>query len=270
MKETCDVMEKIIPLFAVPARFPEIENLLTGNSNLPGPRGNLTLAFRWADYFERTTLPEGLGDLLDNWANISAAEAPTNNPREYLTFCAVLAWGAHYCYAAAALKKQIMDRIRAAMNDARWRIKEAAAMGLQRIAEKDFQPLQQYITGWYDSANFLEKRAFIAALAHPPILQNPEVAAFSLKISEAILNEIRVCGKAARRSEDFTVLSKGLQYALSVFVAHQPDDGFALLKKFAGWNDPDLQKIMKANLNKSRLTKKYQRQVDEVSDLLNP
>ena len=269
MKENYDVMEKIIPLFDFPEKFKEIEDLLSTNSNLPGPRGNLTLAFKFADCFEKKSISKDVLDSLIRWVNISAEEAPTNNPREYLSFCGILALGAHYCYADEETKNLIVNKFKITMNDKRWRTREGVAMGFQRIAEKDFSPIKKYFSLWYNSSNYLEKRAFVATLAHPPILKNKEIAQFSLKISDDILNDIQSSSKASRRSEDFTVLSKGLQYALSVFVAALPEEGFDLLKKYARLNDPDLNKIIKSNLGKSRLTKQYARMVDEVFAIMN-
>ncbi|MHB8841214.1 MAG: hypothetical protein ACYC56_05410 [Candidatus Aquicultor sp.] len=268
MKENYDVLEIIIPLLDFPARFKEIEDYLCANSNLPGPRGNLTLAFKFADYFEKESIGKDVLGLLITWVDISPDEAPTNNPREYLTFCGILALGAHYCYADETTKSLIMDRLKRAMSDTRWRTREGAAMGFQRIAEKDFNSIKNYFSMWYKGSNNFEKRALIAALAHPPILKDKEIARFSLKISEDILNDILSSDKASRRSEDFTVLSKGLQYALSVFVAHLPEEGFAFLKKWAQAPDPDIKKIIKANLGKSRLTRKYGDQVNEVLAVL--
>jgi len=268
MKENYHVMEQIIPSFDFPAKFKEIEDLLVENSNLPGPRGNLTLAFKFADCFEKESIGKDLLDLLTGWVNISAEETPANNPREYLTFCGILALGAHYFYADNETKSSIMDQFKIAMNDKRWRTREGAAMGLQRIAEKDFSPIKKYFSMWYKSSNYLEKRAFVATLAHPPILKDEEVVRFGLKISDDILNDILSSSKITRRSEDFTVLSKGLQYTLSVFVAYQPEEGFAFLKKWAKATDPDIKKIIKANLGKSRLTKKYGDQVNEVLAIL--
>ena len=267
--ENYDVIHKIIPLLDFPAKFEEIENFLSSNSNLPGPRGNLTLAFKFADCFENKSISKDLLDLLIRWVNILAEEAPTNNPREYLSFCGILALGAHYCYADDETKNLIMNQFKVAMNDKRWRIREGAAMGFQRIAEKDFQPIKKYFLMWYNNSNYLEKRAFIAALAHPPILKVKEITRFSLKISEDILNDILSSSKASRRSEDFKVLSKGLQYALSVFAADLPEEGFDLLKKYAILNDLDINKIIKSNLGKSRLTKKYSMMVDEVFAIMN-
>lgn len=266
--ESYDVIEKIIPLLEFPERFKEIEDYLTTNSNLPGPRGNLALAFKFAESFEKESVSTELVDLLVKWVNISPEEAPTNNPGEYLTFCGILSLGAHYCYADENTKKLIMDQFKIAMNDKRWRVKEGVAMGFQKIAERDFEPIKKYFSQWYGSSSYAEKRAFIAALAHPPILKDKEIARFSLKMSENILDEIISVDKASRKSEEFTVLSKGLQYALSVFVADLPDEGFDLLKKYAKINDPELKKIIKSNLGKSRLTKKYASEVDEVLALL--
>lgn len=269
MIEKYDVIKIIIPLLYVPTKFKDIEDHLTSNSNLPGPRGNLTLAFKFANCFEKETISKDLLDLLIKWVNIPAEEAPTDNPREYLTFCGILALGAHYYYADEETKNSIMNQFRIAMNDNRWRTREGAAMGFQRIAEKDFNSIKEYFSRWYPSSNYLEKRAFIAALAHPPILKNKEIAQFSLKISEDILNDILCSSKANRRSEDFNVLSKGLKYALSVFVADLPGEGFDLLKKYATFGNPDLNKIIKSNLSKSRLTKKYAPMVDEVFAIIN-
>ena len=52
MKENTDVMEDIIPILKHPDKFAEIEQYLCRNSNLPGPRGNLTLADKFAGYFK--------------------------------------------------------------------------------------------------------------------------------------------------------------------------------------------------------------------------
>jgi len=266
--ENYDVIEKIIPLFDFPEQYKAIEDYLCENSNLPSPRGNLTLAFKFADCFEKESINKSLLELLMSWVNISAEEAPTNNPREYLSFCGIISLGTHYYYADEKIKSLIMGQFKIAMNDKRWRVKEGAAMGLQRIAEKDFNTIKQYFEVWYSSSNNFEKRAFVATLAHPPILKNKEVAGYSLKMSEDILEDILASSKADRRGDDFIVLSKGLQYALSVFVAALPEEGFDFLKKYASLNDLDINKIIKSNLGKSRLTKKYAQNVEEILEIM--
>jgi len=91
---------------------------------------------------------------------------------------------------------------------------------------------------------------------------------FSLRITENILHKLITSDKIVRRREEFRILKKGLEYAISVFVAHLPIEGFSFLKKWAHADDANLKKILKINLKKSRLTKKYEVQVDEVLSLL--
>lgn len=269
MKENFEVLNQIIPLLTEEASFKEVENLLMSHSNLPGPRGNLTLAYKFADQFATKNITNDQFNLIVGWININEEEAPTNDPREFLSFCGILAMGTYFAYADEDIKSSIMGHIKTAMNDPRWRIREGVAMGLQRIAEKEAAPVLQYITVWYDTSTDLEKRAFIAALAHPPILDQEEVAQFSLKISENILKYIDASTKESRRTEGFKTLSQGLQYALSVFVAYRPEEGFALLKKYARLNHPEIDKIIKANLGKSRIVKKFPQMVDEVIEIIH-
>lgn len=267
--ESYDVIEKIIPLFDFPEKYKLIEEYLCGNSNLPSPRGNLTLAYKFAECFEKVTVRKELLELLIKWVSISFEEAPVNNPKEYLPFCGILSLGAHYYFSDEKTKDLIMEQFKIAMNDKRWRTREGAAMGFQLIGEKDFGQLKKYFSYWYNNSSYLEKRAFIAALAHPPILKDKEIAEFSLKISNDILSDILNLNKVDRHTEEFKALSKGLQYALSVFAADLPGEGFDMLKKYAAINDPDIKKIIKANLGKARLTKKYSGMVEEVNAILN-
>ncbi|AZS16438.1 hypothetical protein [Paenibacillus lutimineralis] len=264
MKEQTDILEEIIPMLAIKTNFKEIEELLCANSNLPGPRGNLTLAYNFAACFQGENLSDDLLDLLIRWVNIPEAEAPANHPREYLPFCGILSLGAHYCYTNKETQHLILYQFKSAMNDKRWRTREGAAMGLQLIAENNFPAIKEYFIRCYPDASYLEKRAFVAALAHPPILHHKEIARFSLKMGGDILADFAASDPLDRRSEHFAVLSKGLQYALSVFVEALPEEGFALLKEYAVVRHPEVDKILRSNLSKSRLTKKYAPQVAEV------
>ncbi len=268
MKENTDIIDEILPLLNHPEKYTKIEEYLCMNSNLPGPRGNLTLADKFAGYFKTAFVRKELIDFLFQWANIPEETAPVNDRKEYLPFCAILALGAHYYYTEENTKLRIMEQLKKAMNDTRWRVREGVAMGFQYIAEMEFEPVRLYFTKWYMDSNYLEKRAFLAALAHPPILKNKDIVRFSLRMSDDILKDIITSGDESRKTEEFSVLSKGLQYCISVFTAELPEEGFQLLKNYACYKDKDIRKIIKANLSKTRLTKKYPQMVKEVSEVI--
>lgn len=268
MKDDIDLMDEVIPLFASPVHYPKLAELLADASHLPGPRVNLTLAYRFADWFNKVWLHEDLQDMLFAWTFSTAEAAPTNDPREFLPFCGLLALCSYYPHADEATQKRILERVQAAMNDSRWRVREAAAIGLQRIAEKDFAPVKAFITQCLPEANMLEMRAIIAALAHPPILNNG-IARYSLMVSEEILNRLYAELTAGKKPKNLSILSKGLQYALSVFVAALPEEGFRLLRKFAELGDSELNKILTANLRKARLVKKYTTQINEIYAIIH-
>ena len=250
-----------------PERAKKAKQHLQEGSQLPGPRANLSLAERFADAFAKEQPDDGAWKRLIEWAQLPEAEAPVNDPREYLPFCAIQALGACYAGAKEERRREIEPLLKAAMNDPRWRMREGVAMAFQRIGEKDFGQLKTWFGEWIGEANSLERRAFVAALAHPPLLKNRENALFCLKLTERILDDL-AHGLPASNSEDARVLSKGLEYAISVFVEKAPEEGFALLRKFAVLDDKQLKKIIKSNLGKSRLTKKYADEVEAVGALL--
>ncbi|WP_042206429.1 hypothetical protein [Paenibacillus durus] len=239
-----------------------LEDELAADSRLPGPRANLELAEKFARYFGSGDLADGLWELLTDWGNISGEMADTGNPREFLPFCAIRAMGEHYGYADAERRVVIADAFKWAMNDSRWRMREAAAMGLQSVGEHDFALLRDLLEHWHNGANELEQRAFVAALAHPPLLTAKDNARYALGLAGEIMEGIGA--RPERKTESFRVLSKGLEYSLSVFAAAEPEAGFALLERFARNPDPRVIRIVKANLGKSRLTRKYGPQVQAI------
>ena len=154
-------------------RFDELAMLLAANSNLPGPRGSLELADSFAKHVGAIGASDTRWLLFRNWAGISAAEAPTGNPREFLPFCAVQALGALYPKVDAARRPEIVAILRAAADDERWRTREGVAMAMQRIGEADVAALRAIVDAWLPEATLTGQRAIVAALAHPPIWVTP-------------------------------------------------------------------------------------------------
>ena len=93
---------------------------LLANSGLPGPRGNLELAQAAAD--------EGSRALFERYLTYTPDRAPVNSPYEFLAFCGVVGLGR----LLAGGEPGLLPTLRTFACDPRWRLREAAAMALQR------------------------------------------------------------------------------------------------------------------------------------------
>ncbi len=239
---------------------------LRPRSRLPGPQANLSLAASFAA--AAASVGEPLIPLLAELAAPSAEEAPVNSPEAYPAFCAVIAAGAVYPGARPNGRKTALSLLERAAVDPRWRMREAAAMGLQRIGEREPADFARILARWLSRPSPLIERAVLAALAHPPLLKGTEMEELCMKASSRILERAAATGKDARKAEAFQALRKGLAYSLSVFAAAFPESGFPLLGRWALVEDPDVRWIVKENIGKSRLRKAFPAEVRKVERLL--
>ncbi len=237
-----DLIEKLKSIIANPERLKEF---IIENSNLPGPRGNLELAFALAKTYDNL-------DVLLEWLKITEERAGVNDPKSFPAFCAAVCLGKIY---TKTKDKNLISILKKLANDGRWRMREAVAFGFQTIGENDFKDLKSIFSQWIKNSNNLEKRAILVSLAHPKFL-NEENAKFSLEVTDIVLREMD-------RGKDFDVLKKGLAFTISVFAAANPEPGFKFIKKWIGM-DKDIDKIMKENLKKNRLSGKYPQEVKSI------
>jgi hypothetical protein len=246
-------------------KISQLLDFLRANSNLPGPRGNLELAQSFARAVGDMHLEEWQWQVLLDMASTSLAEEPANSVQEYIPFCGLLAIGAQYGNGLPRPRRRTaLAALWSAASHTRWRVREGVAMGLQLAGEQDPAALRATVTDWLPRAGYLEMRAVAASLAHPPLLGDPDFALFCLETSRTILAEVARADPGVRRDESFRVLCKGMGYALSVFVAHAPADGFALLRKSAAVQDRDVAWIVRENLTKKRLTGPFPGEVKKV------
>ena len=250
-----------------------IESVLLENSGLPNPRGNPRGNVELAQSFARSLAAVRLEDwhwkMLAEWQRKSPQAAPTNSALEYLPFCAALSMGVLYTGVPRPEKRRALAQIEQAARDPRWRPREAAAMALQAIGENDPGALRDIVAKWMPSADFLQKRAIVAGLAHPPLLGDAAFTLFCLSTVDAILESLARAGRAARGREDFRVLRQGLAYALSVFADKLPEAGFPLLAKWAAVDDADVKWVLRENLKKKRLAERHPREAEAILRALN-
>ena len=127
---------------------------LLKQSGLPGPRGNLELAQVVAD--------EGNRQLFEGYIGYTAAEAPTNSPYEFLTFCGVVGLGR----LLAEGDHSLLKILRRCASDPRWRIREAVAMALQRLGDVDMERLITACTSGVKARRWSKERP-------PPLCVSP-------------------------------------------------------------------------------------------------
>jgi hypothetical protein len=266
-----------------PKNAPALADKLMAESNLPGPRANLELVEAFARTVSTAAAePAAWLETLYGWAGIPEEEAPTGDPREFLPFCAIVSFGVLYNTHACAYpctgpcdcplwpvqSEHLVETIRRAALDSRWRIREAVAISLQHLGEGNPIALRRILDDWlsdggqagdaaaaeiFSDTALMERRAVLASLAHPPLLAEEGFARYALDTAAGILRDAAGVPSVRRKGESFQILKKGLSYALSVMAAALPGEGFRLLEEWAESSDPDIRQALVENLKKKRL-----------------
>ena len=209
---------------------------LLKESGLPGPRGNLELAYAVAE-----------GGSKKQFEKLLAFQAKENTPEVFLVFCGIVGLG-----KLAANETKLFDRLRSYASDERWRIREAVATGLQLAGDQDMQLLLKEMQKW-SHGNWYEKRAAAAALAEPRLLKEPRVVKQVLQILDKITAYMESADNP--KDEAFKVLRQGMGYCWSVAVAALPEAGKPIIGKWLTSESKDVHWIIKENLKKNRLVK---------------
>jgi hypothetical protein len=115
------------------AGAPDWDAYLRRNSGLPGPRANLELAQAAAESASPARIRR--------WCAISPEHGSDD---EYLAFCGVIGLG----ILAARGSKPALGRLGLFASDPRWRIREAVALGLQLVGDRDWDQLLRTARSW--------------------------------------------------------------------------------------------------------------------------
>jgi len=209
---------------------------LQKQSGLPGPRGNLELAYAVAE--------EGNIKQFKQFLSFRAEE---NTPEVFLVFCGMVGLG-----KLAGNDPTLFEQLRKYASDPRWRIREAVATGLQLVGDQNMDLLLKEMEKW-SGGNWYEKRAVAAALAEPRLLKQPKYAKKVLQVLNEITDSMEKAD--APRDEAFKILRQGMGYCWSVAVAALPDAGKPMMEKWLDSQNKDIRWMMKENLKKNRLIK---------------
>ena len=242
---------------------------LTGRSNLPGPRANLELLGAFGDFFSKRCRekPASYWELAMKLAGMSRSVEGRDEPVEFGVLCGVVALAS----VGAALPQYLaraLSQMEEYSHSARWRTREAVAMGLQRMIQSDAGKTLREVESWVEGDDdWLAMRAVAAGVAEPALVKDHAVAERALDLQRKILS--RIASARKHEGEELRALKQTLGYSLSVVVKELPKEGFGYLRQIARGGDQDLKWIVKENLKKDRLVKNFPYEVKAVEKLVS-
>lgn len=151
---------------------------------------------------------------------------------------------------AAADSVSVLDLMRTRAADDEWRIREAVAIGLQRLGDQRPERLAEIAHDWA-SGSPLEARAAVAGVAEPRLLRTAPAVETALDVLDAATR--LVVAAPDRRAADVRVLREALGYAWRVVVVADVERGWPMFTACAKSDDPDIAWIVRENLKKQRL-----------------
>jgi hypothetical protein len=217
----------------------DLDATLIAGSRLPGPRANLELVQAAADVGAEADFRRWL-----------ATDPAAGAAIEFLPVCGLVGFGR----LAAEGHAEALTVLKQWAGDPRWRVREAVAMGLQRLGDADLDRLLAEVRAW-GAGNAFERRAAVAALGEPRLLGEPRAVAALLDLLDdctGSLTRLRAAGDAGGEA-----LRKALGYAWSVAVAAAPETGRPRMERWlrSTADDRDIAWIMRQNLRKARLSR---------------
>jgi hypothetical protein len=245
-----------------------LEYYLREQSRLPGPRANLELADDMQGLLVKAVSrsPEQVRSLLYYLINSDRQHVTSNTPEEFVMLCGIIAFGA--CAAVMpAWREETYALLSQHACSTYWRVREGVALAYQHLLYTCAQETLEHFMQLATTGNYLHQRAAIVAIAEPAILYLPEMLPAALTLQRIALERFQAVALTERKNESFRILRRTLGYTLSVITAAAPEQGFALMRECATWNDPDIREVLRENLKKKRLAK-YAKDAEEVAKLL--
>lgn len=208
---------------------------LRRHSGLPGPRANLELLHAAADVGDVRVYRE--------WLRTGEGEDPAD---EFVIMCGIVGLGQ---LLSGGRSRRIEQELQGYACDERWRVREAVAIGLQRVGETDMNALFAIIESWLTARPFVQRAAMVAVCE--PRLLRPAAAATALSLLDRVTASLRTAPD--RGSDEFRVLRQALGYCWSVAAAADPEQGKRALVRWAASRDADVRWVVRENLRKHRL-----------------
>jgi len=245
-----------------------LEFYLRENSRLSGARANLELA-NDVGYLLAASLtrhPDTVRSLISHFVNGDQKNGTSNATSEFVTLCGIIASGA--CAAVEATwRADTFDLIYCHTSSPHWRVREGIAIAYQHLLTAVPEETAERLVSLAREGNYFQQCAAITAIAEAPMLYISDVLRTALHLQRIVLERLHDAPLSVRKGEDFRALRRTSGYTLSVITAAAPEQGFALMRECATWNDADIIWVLRENLKKKRLAK-FVEDTRAVSNLL--
>jgi len=133
-------------------------------------------------------------------------------------------------------------------------VREAVAMALQRLGDRDLPAMQAIVLDWARDDDPLVQRAAAAGICEPRLLASAEAAAVAVEVCRRATVALARRPEQVRREAGVRTLRQALGYCWSVAVAADPGPGLAAFRALDE-TDPDVAWIVRTNLTKKRLAR---------------
>jgi hypothetical protein len=213
----------------------EVPEYLDVHSGLPGPRADLELLAAFGD-----VAPPDLVRTL------------AQDPDEYRRACGTAALG-RLLVEGVGPATEVLTTLHDRAADPSWRVREAAAMALQRVGDDDPRALRELVGAWVADPDPLVRRAAVAGVCEPRLLHDPETVQAALDACREAGATIAALPPDARRDPGVRTLRQALGYCWSVAVAADPGRGLPAFSALESSTDPDLAWVARENRKKTRL-----------------
>jgi hypothetical protein len=244
-----------------------LEFFLREQSHLPGARANLNLVDDVSNLLAEvvSTREEDVRRVIEHLMR-DEKMLEVNTPGEFVVLCGVVACG--MCAAVyAAWRSKMFARLSGFACHASWRVREGTAIAFQRLLEAAPEETSVCLRMWASEGNCWQQRASIAAIAEPALMIDEAMREAALDMQQVIVRRFHAIPLSDRKREDVRVLRQATGYTLSVITAALPEQGFALMRECAAWDDADINWILRENLKKKRLAK-FSDQVEQLAKIL--
>jgi hypothetical protein len=233
-----------------------LEFYLREHGGLPGAHANLELAEN-VSHLLAAALPrnaDGVHSLINYFVNGDRRMVGGNTPAEFVMVCGIFSYGV-CAVAHPAWREEAFSLLHHYARSPYRRIREGVMVAYQQLLDADPQPVLARLKALMLEGNYVQQCVAVTTLSEPRLLYHAETLSVALELQRLALEHVRNAPTADRKKEGFRALRRALGFTLSVITAAEPEQGFALMRECAAWNDPDITWILRENLKKKRLAR---------------